>query len=237
MYNHGIAGLFEKVEFMAARVGFFPAIVVLSSIAVSPIPSQSATAKAVARTTQVYPLGSVHGTQTFCRITRTPSPDSDGCETVRVTFFSQSRGHTLSKSMPDEFGFTEHTRIQTGDFVGAGHKQLFVTTTMGAVSTDIYDFDGRTVRSLYEPEGGRVGVRLIPTKHHGWRLEESWGRMAYEDEFDLGTGYDKGRDGVVRSLHWNGKQFVLDHPGPTRILDANGKKERGPIQEFGRRPR
>lgn len=237
MYNHGIAGLFEKVGFMAARVGFFSAIVVLSSIAISPIPARAATAKPVARTTRVYPLGSVHGTQTFCRITRTPpSPDAYGCETVSVTFFSRSRSHFLSKSMPDFVGFPDDTRIQTGDFIEAGHKQVFVTTTMGAVSTEIYDFDSRTVRSLYEPEGGRVGVTLIPAKHHGWSLQESWGRMPYEDEFDLGTGYDKGRGGVVRSLHWNGKHFVPDHPGPTRILDANGKKERGPVQEFGHRP-
>jgi hypothetical protein len=220
--------------FMAARAGFFPAIVVLSSIVAYPIPSRAATAKPVARTTRVYALGRVHGTRTFCRITRTPSPDADDCETVSVTFFSQSHDHTVSKSVSDEFGFTKYTRIQTADFIEAGHKQVFVTTAMGATSTDIFDFDGRTVRSLYEPEGGRVGVTLIPTKHHGWRLEESWGRMPYEDEFDLGTGYDKGRDGIVRSLHWNGKNFVPDRPGPTRIYDRNGRKERGPVQEYPR---
>jgi protein-disulfide isomerase len=199
------------------------------------VPPAVTTAKQKARTTHTYSLGVVHGIRTFCRVsTIFPTPDDEGVETVSVTFFCRSHGRSISKSMPDLVGFPDETRIQTADFTHLGHKQVLVSVTMGHVETHIFDFDGRNVKPIYELEEGRVGVRMIRIRDRGWRLQESWGRLAYEDDFDLGTGYDRGNDGIVRYLHWNGKRFVPDRPGPTCIYDRNGHKERGPVQEYPR---
>ena len=77
---------------------------------------------------------------------------------------------------------------------------------------------------LRSPAYARSGAR---NRCRGLRLRDDWPHNQF-DECDLGLGVDMGVNGVIRYLHWNGKSFVPDHPGETRLikeaLNNNGRR-------------
>jgi hypothetical protein len=169
-------------------------------------------------------LGRVHGRSTYCHLTvsregRHPWDVS----TLHIAFFASGARNT--QPVPDIVGFNDGFYVKYADFIGIGRRQLLVEATMEHVETHIFDFDGQRVRSIYEPEGGRVVVTPIRTRGGRWKLREEWGRSQFEDDVDHGDGIDVGGNCIVRYLHWNGKAFVLDRPGETRILNRHGLVE------------
>ena len=119
-----------------------------------------------------------------------------------------------------EAGETYLEELHTGlyCFTTPHTKQLFVTGRLGVVHTHIYSIDPRTghLQEIY----GRDGLRVIVTPKRGSRglflLEETWERRQWEGQKNFGRGTING-DYVKRLLHWNGKAFVLLHPGPSHL--------------------
>ena len=140
--------------------------------------------------------------------------------TVRVCYQLQSGTKRLRTDVQEACeSYLPDLRTVVGRFTGGGHKQLFVSATMGRVCTHLYDLSGTRLRTLYSREEGRVVVSPKRNASGGYDLEERWPKRQWEDEENLGDGrYDRRTNYVRRLLHWNGKAFVPYHPGPSRIV-------------------
>lgn len=115
-------------------------------------------------------------------------------------------------------GKFELTHFECHDFTGRGRKQVFATTGANGFVTKVLDFDGARVRSLYATDGGRVIVCPVRAASGRWKLRERWPVRQWTDVDDLGTGKAVGVNEVERYVHWNGRRFVADRPGPSRII-------------------
>jgi hypothetical protein len=123
------------------------------------------------------------------------------------------------QTFPDDFRAGAH------DFIGAGHNQLFVTSTYGQVWTELYDLASDAkgtphLRVLYHRGGSRVVVRPRRSRRGTYDLVEDWPKRQWEDEENLGLGrYNPATNYVRRVLHWDKKvgAFVPNQLGPSVV--------------------
>jgi hypothetical protein len=174
-------------------------------------------------------LGKANGRTISCRVSVVHTSEGGGPHEVHLRFEAQSRSGKPKtfEIVAGECSSAPHSlTITSKDYVGLGRKQVFVSAAYGRTTSYLYDCDGETVRTLYKHEEGREEVKFIRTRSGGWDLAEYWRYDQYltTGEDDLGTalvvylprGSISGK--VVRMLHWNGNQFVPDHPGPSKIV-------------------
>jgi hypothetical protein len=110
------------------------------------------------------------------------------------------------------------------DFVALRRRQVFARVEMGGVGNWIFDFDGERIRRVYELAIGRVRASVIRSRARRWKIEERWPNMQWKVEDELGVGRLTADNTIRRTLHWDGRRFVPDHPGWSRIIRGRKKK-------------
>jgi hypothetical protein len=184
-------------------------------------------------------LGMVHGSRIVCRIGLVRFGDNE--DELWLTFLV-SRMTGALRTFRVDVGECWDNDIwsrdySVADYVGLGRKQVFAETSYGVTVSGLYDCDGTHVRKLYFRDEGRDGAHFVRGKHGGWRLAEYWrydeyGESGDQDDAEMGAAFvviqPKGHllGEVCRMLHWNGRRFVPDNPGRTRILDRQGREEK-----------
>lgn len=104
-------------------------------------------------------------------------------------------------------------KMQVGDFLGLGRKQVFV---VDSDSGYLFDCDGRQVRTLYQTdpyEDHRDEVILLPSRKGRLTIRESWWKRTLDpktDKYVTHTGIPE----RVRLLTWNGRSFVAQDGTP-----------------------
>jgi hypothetical protein len=171
-------------------------------------------------------LGLIHGQRAYARHIVKNDPSGD-FETLYIEFWTTGRRHARSRYEVGS-GLAPTVRVECIDFLHVGRKQVFASIKMNAPQPVVLDYDGRKVRKLYEPEGGRVYVSPVKSRGGRWKLREDWPLRQWEDHEDLGVGVLTNGNTVRRFLHWNGHRFVPDRPGRTRILRGGRAVGKGP---------
>ena len=114
-------------------------------------------------------------------------------------------------------GFRSETITRVGNFLNNGRKQVFVFMVHGATFGQIFDFDGRQIRSVYDSSdyGPRVWLRCVDFDGQ-LLIEEGWTPTGFS-----GPGFSihrKSDNLVVRLMRWDGKQW-----SPIRFRFVNGQ--------------
>ena len=163
-----------------------------------------------------YDLGSRHGAR--LEATVHISPAENGTRHVEIEFRAVRSDHSLrTASFDGGLAINDrNVRIEAHDFVGLGHKQLFVSVENAGVGSYVLDFNGVRLKRLYSNELDRIRVKMVHSSG-GWRLVEYYSKWEWEGKHDLGEGRHYGVNLVSRTLRWRNGRFVPVRPGRSRI--------------------
>jgi len=143
---------------------------------------------------QTWFLGRTRQERLYAELRPTLLTEHNGVRTVdeKLVFWAVKGNKTVRRTSRDlGYTFYHPSALDVGLYLRNGRKQLFISLTMGAVRSWVFDFNGRRLRVPYENTIGRVSTSIAPDDHGGWQIVELWPKYQYEDEFH-------GRPFVVR---------------------------------------
>lgn len=73
--------------------------------------------------------------------------------------------------------------IMVGDYLNNGRSQIFISTEMGMIASYLLDFDGKSIRKLYEKSTGRV-LTFPGLDYDGhFVIQEFWPKQQFFEHF------------------------------------------------------
>ena len=136
---------------------------------------------------ETWLFGSANGADLFVEIKPVPFDETNHIRTVEIhAVFTAIRRNKVVQRTERDLGqaFGGPTALVIGGFLGEDREQVFISLTMGAVRSWVFDYDGKKLKTVYERTKGRVATSVSPSANGGWQIDEHWPKQQFEDVFN-----------------------------------------------------